>query len=365
LVVSGRTSEVLQEVNLSTFKLAKTIALADEPSDLVYMGTSHALAVLSASSTTVEFLQATNGSPELLVQIGTGTSFSDGGDVLAYDSDTLMSPNLQVDGEREISSASGSLTYPTPGGYSLGIVTNREMNLVEWVCGNGQRTAGCHPSVPESTAVGTDPIAIDVDTNRSVREAFVANAGSDNVTILRYNVSGPTVQPVGTYRSLYQVANVSVGSRPSAILFDPYNNLVYVANSGGDNLTVVNPVSNTVIASIVVGFDPAALLLDPYSDLLYVANAGSSNVSIVNGSTDRVSSTLATSSGPDSLMISQTHQLFVGCSEGGTVDEFQGGVLTLSTFVGTGSMSLESLYDEWILIANYGDSVVQVLYVGR
>lgn len=76
-------------------------------------------------------------------------------------------------------------------------------------------------------SVSTDRIADLASDGRSV---FLSNISQNRVDVL----------PVG---GLQISASVSVGARPWGLAFDRDNGLLYVANSGGTNISVVSPVS--------------------------------------------------------------------------------------------------------------------------
>ena len=50
--------------------------------------------------------------------------------------------------------------------------------------------------------------------------------------------------------------NITLDKSPSSILFNPSNNLFYVANFGTDTVSVINSIDNSIIATIKVGENP-------------------------------------------------------------------------------------------------------------
>ena len=56
---------------------------------------------------------------------------------------------------------------------------------------------------------------------------------------------------------------ITVGKRPSGVAVDPSTHTVYVANSGDDTVSMIDPVSRTVTASIAVGDRPQVVAVDP------------------------------------------------------------------------------------------------------
>jgi YVTN family beta-propeller protein len=58
---------------------------------------------------------------------------------------------------------------------------------------------------------------------------------------------------------------------------------MYVANSGSDFVSVIDPSSNTVIDTITVGSNPAGVAFDPANRLIYVAISGLGTVVRIRG----------------------------------------------------------------------------------
>lgn len=96
--------------------------------------------------------------------------------------------------------------------------------------------------------------------------------------------------------STIQGVKVSVGSQPKGLLFDPQNNLLYVANYGSQNVSVVNTTTDTVIANIPVGHDAWEFAYDPTNNLIYLANDASNVVSIIDPRTNHLVGNISTGS---------------------------------------------------------------------
>ncbi|HTW56014.1 MAG TPA: YncE family protein [Thermoplasmata archaeon] len=81
---------------------------------------------------------------------------------------------------------------------------------------------------------------------------------------------------------------IPVGSGPWGEALDPSNGLLFVTDSQGANVTVLNTSTNSVVATVPVGTVPLGIVYDPENGLVYVANSGSYNVSVLNGTSLRV-----------------------------------------------------------------------------
>jgi YVTN family beta-propeller protein len=364
LLVSDNVSHSIEVINLTSYKVIRTLHLDDRPTTMAFLRTSGSIAVLSSAAGTVEFLWASNGTPRRILQFGSGPGLADGR-VLADNEGVLISPAVSLTGAHNFSALNGITTFPSSEGFIPGIATSQVLNSVIWLCANPKHHRPCHDPAMEQLAVGRDPTGIAIDSNSSVREVFVADTGSDQVTILHYNLSHYRTQPAGTYLNLTNVGNLSVGLEPSSILFDSTNGLAYVANSGGDNVSIINPVTRAVVGSITVGSNPRTLLLDPTSGLIYVANSGSDNISVFSTSTNSVVTTMAVPGGPETLFFGSTSsQLYVGCWGSGDIVELQNGAVVQSYFVGGNPIPMQFVGNYELFILNTEASVVQALFYG-
>ncbi|WP_176542434.1 YncE family protein, partial [Bacillus toyonensis] len=66
----------------------------------------------------------------------------------------------------------------------------------------------------------------------------------------------------------------------------------YVANLGSNNVSVINTVSNTVVATIPVGLNPRSVAITPNGQFAYVTNEFTNNVSVINTASNIVFTTI-------------------------------------------------------------------------
>ena len=62
----------------------------------------------------------------------------------------------------------------------------------------------------------------------------------------------------------------------------PEVNKIYVANYGSDSVTVINGTNNST-TTVAAGTDPYAVAVNPITNKIYVANNGSDNVTVIDG----------------------------------------------------------------------------------
>ena len=97
--------------------------------------------------------------------------------------------------------------------------------------------------------------------------------------LLTASVAGAMGALVGsTQAGASTVPTISVGSRPSGVAVDPATGTVYVANSSGNTVSVIDASTNTVTATISVGQGPSGVAVDPATGTVYVTNSTSTTV---------------------------------------------------------------------------------------
>jgi YVTN family beta-propeller protein len=77
-------------------------------------------------------------------------------------------------------------------------------------------------------------------------------------------------------------------SSPSGVAVSPDGSKVYVTNGGFNTVSVIDTVTNTVIATIPVGLFPLGVAVSPDGSKVYVTNGGFNSVSVIDTATDAV-----------------------------------------------------------------------------
>ena len=113
------------------------------------------------------------------------------------------------------------------------------------------------------------------------------------------------------------LTTVSVGSNPDGVAVDATTDTVYVANNGGDSVSVIDGATDAVTATIPVGAAPRGIAVDQQTDTVYVANSGDQTVSVIDGATDKVTGTLTVGAGTDAVAIDEsTDTIYVTWHDG-------------------------------------------------
>jgi YVTN family beta-propeller protein len=117
-------------------------------------------------------------------------------------------------------------------------VTNTGDNTVSVFDASNVNTSNS-PAIPllATVAVGTGPIGVTALTDGT--KFYVANAGSNNVSVVNAN----------SY-VVIRTVSLSASANPVWIASDPTASKVYVANQGTSNTTVIQTSNNSVTLSI-------------------------------------------------------------------------------------------------------------------
>jgi YVTN family beta-propeller protein len=116
-----------------------------------------------------------------------------------------------------------------------------------------------------SVSVGLRPVALAID--EAAHRIYVANSDGDSVCV----IDGDTAQVVAT---------IPLAMHPQAIVADPARGRAYVASSSTDSVYAIS--GGQVVDELPVGRHPAALALDGERQLLYVANRAEGTCSVIN-----------------------------------------------------------------------------------
>jgi len=132
-----------------------------------------------------------------------------------------------------------------------------------------------------SVTVGVGPTSISLDT--FLNRLYVANTGGNSVTVL-----DATSVTLGVNPPIRILGTTSVGSAPVSVAALPNGLNFYVANSGSNDVSVVSSSSFGVVGTVPVGQNPIFIASEPTSTKVYTANAGSGTISIIQTSNNTV-----------------------------------------------------------------------------
>jgi YVTN family beta-propeller protein len=170
-----------------------------------------------------------------------------------------------------ISITNGTVLPPVPVGGSAGAFSvetaTGDLCVLNWDTDSVAVLAPNISAVLRQVAVGGAPTAVAVDSATGV--AYVL--GSDNVSVFNM-VTHELVRSV----SVGLASSDEFGATSQAVVVDPTDNEVFVANAGSNTVTVISTATNAVTATVPVAAFPQALAWDNLTDEVYVACENSS-----------------------------------------------------------------------------------------
>jgi YVTN family beta-propeller protein len=169
-------------------------------------------------------------------------------------------------------------------------------------------------TVVNSTHLGGDPAGIVLSLDN--RFAYITQRAQNQVAVFDTRT--------------YQIAtSIATGTAPQGIAIDiSQGSTLYVANSGGDTVSVVDGDKRTVRATITVGQHPGGVAIagvnttiTDYTDpQVYVADTGSDAVTVIDSRTAQVVATVPVPGGPLNVSIPAVASVAYVTTQQGTID---------------------------------------------
>jgi len=187
-------------------------------------------------------------------------------------------------------------------------------NIFSWV--NDTPRIGLAASgtggIPVFTAVntGSKPITatITVTPESSSEYAYINNSSDGTVSVINTVTNNI-------------VATIPVGTTPVGVAVTPDGKYVYIENEDSNTISVISSATNKVIATIPVGsFARGDLSVSPDGSRLYFATFGGNNVLVINTSTNAIITTIPVGQLPLGVIVSpDDSKLYVGNFQDGTI----------------------------------------------
>ncbi len=141
-------------------------------------------------------------------------------------------------------------------------------------------------TVAQNIPLGVAPTFAYIDPH--LLRLYVANSGGNSVTVFdltSYNLANTP--------ALTTLATVNVGSNPVGITALPDGTRFYTANSLSNDVTVVSATNYSVLKTVPVGQGPVWITSEPSSTKVYTANAAAGTVSIIQTVNDTLVTNMA------------------------------------------------------------------------
>ncbi|WP_183579965.1 gliding motility-associated C-terminal domain-containing protein [Mucilaginibacter sp. X5P1] len=143
-------------------------------------------------------------------------------------------------------------------------------------------TAVNNTKIPVVATLKVTPVSLTI--------AYIANASANNISVIN-TVTNDVV------------ASIPVGGYPQGVSASPDGSKIYVSNYYDSDVSVISTYTNTVIATIPVGPDPFGLASSPDGSRLYVTNTSSDNIVVVNTATNKIEASITVGARPVGLAI--------------------------------------------------------------
>jgi YVTN family beta-propeller protein len=201
--------------------------------------------------------------------------------------------------------------------------------------------------------VGNDPVHAAFWFG-SVSRVYVANRAADSVSYYAASTLGSAVATIG----------LPAGARP-VFLSSVGFGFVYVAESGTNNVGVIDAGLGVLVKELPVGINPVAIAETPDGNWAYVANKGSGTVSIISTSTSNLDTTLPTGASPVWVTAKSDSSTMYVLNQGSgniTVIDVANKVVVGTVAVGASpSMMAFDSHNRRLYVANTGSNTISVL----
>ncbi len=214
-------------------------------------------------------------------------------------------------------------------GAARAYVANKNDDTVSYYTANAAGSAVGTVTLP----AGAAPVFVHSTEGQFV---YVADSGTNDVAMVDQNQGAAT-------------GFIPVGNRPVALVENPDASRLYVVNQGDGTVTAIDVGTKVPITTIPVGNSPVWAVMKSDGSTLYVVNQGSSSVSVIDVGTNTVTATIPVGPSPRFAAYDRhLTRLYVANTGSNTVSIFdasQGLTLLATPTVGQGPASITPLED--------------------
>ncbi|HWW23083.1 MAG TPA: Ig-like domain repeat protein [Edaphobacter sp.] len=203
----------------------------------------------------------------------------------------------------------------------------------------------------QTSTVGVGAAPFSVVVNPATNKIYVANYNGNNVTV----INGLT----------NATSTVTTGNAPNAFAVNVVTNKIYVANFNGNSLTVIDGSNDTVKTTIGLGNQASSVVVNPVTNKIYVSSRITSNVAVIDGSTDTLKTTFAVGTTPYALAMNPvTNRIYVANYGANTVSVINGAtdavIATVNVGSGPASIAVSPITNK-IYVANSTGASISVI----
>jgi YVTN family beta-propeller protein len=190
---------------------------------------------------------------------------------------------------------------------------------------------------------------------------LILGVGLSNFTYAQENLNlhQKTLDEITKHRTSEQNPHIHVGKTPLAITVDPIRDKIYVANSGEDTVSVIDPKNDRILGNIKVGRGPTDMAFS--GEKLYVANRENDTVSVIDAANNTEIRDIKVGRGP-TYVLPTAHV----ANKDITYDKEDGVYVTDTIYVANIVSNTVSAIDR-ILVSGFKDNYTKIrdIKVGR
>lgn len=168
--------------------------------------------------------------------------------------------------------------------------TNMKYKMIYMNMGHGDKifTSATQNKLIEDAllSLGPSPATQDQSPATGMRispRAVVVNPSTHKVYVV--NSAGSTVTVIDDVT--HSTTTVKVGDAPAAIAINSVSNKVYVGNGGSGTVSVIDGATNAITATVPVGELPYVVAVNPASDKVYVSRTFGNTITVIDGKSNQ------------------------------------------------------------------------------
>ncbi len=284
LYVSSATNDRVYLLDAVTLGTLGSTPVGDQPWGITYFAALDKVYVANWGDGTVSVLDG--GTLKLLATIQVGanpTWLRQAGDkiqLIDYGADNLVTIDPATDTvyrTQHLSRTNGNWALAYNPNLDLTYVTSRDSKSITVVDATGERTV-----LLAGPSIAWEPYQLDFNPVLNRLYVICDVDGQLNDEVLVYQPNGITLARVG---------RITVGSAGpdmpwgedgrGGVIANPITGSVFVSNAYDNNVSVIDGMTNTVVATVSTGKSPFGLGIDPARKRIYSANRESDNVTMI------------------------------------------------------------------------------------
>jgi YVTN family beta-propeller protein len=166
--------------------------------------------------------------------------------------------------------------------------------------------------------------------------------------------------------SLNVVTYIPAGTRPAALVFNPVNNLVYVANLVSNNLSVIDAETFAeAIPALPTGQDPIGIGINPVNGDIYVANSLDNSITVYTSANVLATTIPAVGQYPTSITYNPANNtMYAVATNSNTIYRIETATHTIVGSLATGNKPYNSffdLYNNFLYVQNRDDNTFTII----